>query len=194
MVSMRDVAETVRFMSSLSAWPTNFSHLDKIVPEVLETTCFLGLYYIIGECTCARGINAWVSPMSIQTEMRKKWKIRGADVASVSNELSLDLGLIRAEPQVLLTCVLFWLLYGTMMRAVKTLSLLPLAPQVYETHLAGFEFWVLDEAFAVHRGMRNKRARAYWRERQNAINRRRFLAFQKELKLKYHKHTSTKTS
>lgn len=66
--------------------------------------------------------------------------------------------------------------------------------QVYETHLAGFEFWVLDEAFAVHRGMRNKRARAYWRERQNAINRRRFLAFQKELKLKYHKHTSTKTS
>ncbi|CAN8006572.1 unnamed protein product, partial [Ixodes hexagonus] len=64
--------------------------------------------------------------------------------------------------------------------------------QVYETHLAGFEFWVLDEAFAVHRGMRNKRSRGYWRERQNALNRRRFIVFQRDMKRKYRLTTTTK--
>ncbi|XP_050038650.1 beta-1,4-glucuronyltransferase 1-like [Dermacentor andersoni] len=65
--------------------------------------------------------------------------------------------------------------------------------QVYETHAAGFEFWVLDEAFALHRGMQNHRARGYWRERQNALNQRKLASFKRDVKRKY-QVTATKTT
>ncbi|KAH7968789.1 beta-1,4-glucuronyltransferase 1 [Rhipicephalus sanguineus] len=57
--------------------------------------------------------------------------------------------------------------------------------QVYETHAAGFEFWVLDEAFALHRGMQNHRAKGYWRERQNTLNQRKLAGFKRDVKRKY---------
>lgn len=57
--------------------------------------------------------------------------------------------------------------------------------QVYETHAAGFEFWVLDEAFALHRGMQNHRARGHWRERQNALNYKKLAGFQRDVHRKY---------
>ncbi|XP_064483284.1 beta-1,4-glucuronyltransferase 1-like [Ornithodoros turicata] len=57
--------------------------------------------------------------------------------------------------------------------------------QVYEMYLAGFEFWVLDNAFAVHQGMENPHGRDYWREKQNALNRKHFMVFKKEMAKKY---------
>ncbi|XP_054707673.1 beta-1,4-glucuronyltransferase 1-like [Uloborus diversus] len=60
--------------------------------------------------------------------------------------------------------------------------------QVFEMHLAGFEFWVLNPAFAVHRGVQNKRGRGAWRERQNIINRKQFIRFKHEMALKYRSH------
>ncbi|XP_042145151.1 beta-1,4-glucuronyltransferase 1-like [Ixodes scapularis] len=66
--------------------------------------------------------------------------------------------------------------------------------QVYETHLAGFEFRVLDEAFAVHRGMQNKRSIGVWKERQNDLNRKRFVVFQRDMKRKYRLTTKKATA
>lgn len=66
--------------------------------------------------------------------------------------------------------------------------------QVYETHAAGFEFWVLDEAFALHRGMQNHRARGYWRERQNALNHRKLAGFQRDVQRKYRITAATTTT
>lgn len=57
--------------------------------------------------------------------------------------------------------------------------------QVYETHLANFEFQVLDEAFAVHRGIQTRKSRGFWRERQNVQNRRLFLQFKKDMAARY---------
>lgn len=57
--------------------------------------------------------------------------------------------------------------------------------QVYETHAAGFEFWVLDEAFALHRGMPNRRGRGHWRERQNELNYKKLAGFQRDVHRKY---------
>ncbi|OQR67207.1 N-acetyllactosaminide beta-1 [Tropilaelaps mercedesae] len=53
--------------------------------------------------------------------------------------------------------------------------------QVYEMHLANFEFQVLDEAFAVHRGIQTRKSRGFWREKQNVQNRRLFLQFKKDM-------------
>ncbi|GFR02476.1 beta-1,4-glucuronyltransferase 1 [Trichonephila clavata] len=57
--------------------------------------------------------------------------------------------------------------------------------QVFEMHLAGFDFWVLNPAFAIHRGVQNKRGRGAWRERQNVINRKQFIRFKNEMAIKY---------
>ncbi|KAK8767138.1 hypothetical protein V5799_006072 [Amblyomma americanum] len=66
--------------------------------------------------------------------------------------------------------------------------------QVYETHAAGFQFWVLDEAFALHRGMQNHRARGYWRERQNTLNYRKLAGFQRDVRRKYRIPAPTTTT
>ena len=57
--------------------------------------------------------------------------------------------------------------------------------QVYETYLAGFTFQVLDEAFAVHRGIQTRKGRGFWREKQNVQNRRLFLQFKKDMQARY---------
>lgn len=57
--------------------------------------------------------------------------------------------------------------------------------QVFEMHLAGFDFWVLNPAFAIHRGIQSKRGRGAWRERQNIMNRKQFIRFKHEITQKY---------
>ncbi|XP_035216751.1 beta-1,4-glucuronyltransferase 1-like [Stegodyphus dumicola] len=65
--------------------------------------------------------------------------------------------------------------------------------QVFEMHLAGFELWVLNPAFAVHRGVQNKRGRGAWRERQNIINRKQFTRFKHEMAVKYRSQTKNRS-
>lgn len=57
--------------------------------------------------------------------------------------------------------------------------------QVYETVLAGYKLWVLNNAFALHRGLVLKRTRPMWRERQNTANAQLLEGFKRELAAKY---------
>ncbi|XP_023233755.1 beta-1,4-glucuronyltransferase 1-like [Centruroides sculpturatus] len=57
--------------------------------------------------------------------------------------------------------------------------------QVFEMHVAGYEFWVLNPVFAVHRGIQNRRSRGAWRDKQNFVNRKKFVQFKADLLRKY---------
>ena len=58
-----------------------------------------------------------------------------------------------------------------------------------ETHIAGYEFVVLSDAFLVHQGFKAKSAFHTSKDEENARNRELFRTFKKELKLKYpHSH------
>ncbi|XP_031572313.1 beta-1,4-glucuronyltransferase 1-like [Actinia tenebrosa] len=55
--------------------------------------------------------------------------------------------------------------------------------QVCETHIAGYDFAVLDNAFLVHHGFKNKFHKK--KDEENDINRKLFRKFKQELKKKY---------
>uniref|UniRef100_T1JA84 Beta-1,4-glucuronyltransferase 1 n=1 Tax=Strigamia maritima TaxID=126957 RepID=T1JA84_STRMM len=57
--------------------------------------------------------------------------------------------------------------------------------QVYEMVLAGYKLWVLNNAFALHRGLVMKKTRPLWRERQNSANAHLLDGFKKEVAVKY---------
>lgn len=59
--------------------------------------------------------------------------------------------------------------------------------QTLEAHLAGFKFVVLNNAFMIHRGLRNQSANEAFREREKAINYKKFLAFRGTLQSLYGK-------
>ncbi|XP_068147016.1 beta-1,4-glucuronyltransferase 1 [Drosophila tropicalis] len=57
--------------------------------------------------------------------------------------------------------------------------------QVYEMHIAGFEFYVLTPVFTCHWGLQRKQTRPAWREQQNNINRKKFDGFKSEIFARY---------
>ncbi|XP_026840698.1 beta-1,4-glucuronyltransferase 1 [Drosophila persimilis] len=57
--------------------------------------------------------------------------------------------------------------------------------QVYEMHIAGYQFYVLTPVFTGHWGLQRKQARPAWREQQNNVNRRKFDVFKSEIFLRY---------
>ncbi|CAG9860201.1 unnamed protein product [Phyllotreta striolata] len=59
--------------------------------------------------------------------------------------------------------------------------------QVYEMYVSGYKFEVLSPIFTCHWGLQVKHSRPPWREHQNALNRKLFEGFKKELFAKYNK-------
>ncbi|EDW53932.1 GM18308 [Drosophila sechellia] len=57
--------------------------------------------------------------------------------------------------------------------------------QVYEMHIAGYQFYVLSPVFTGHWGLQRKQARPAWREQQNNANRRKFDVFKSEIFVRY---------
>lgn len=53
--------------------------------------------------------------------------------------------------------------------------------QVYEMFVANFKFLVLNYAFAVHRGLKRRKTKNSWREKQNRANSRLFKKFEREI-------------
>ncbi|GAB6027022.1 hypothetical protein CHUAL_013751 [Chamberlinius hualienensis] len=63
--------------------------------------------------------------------------------------------------------------------------------QVYEMHVAGYKFVVLNYAFALHRGLKKIKKKDPWREKQNRHNSLLFKAFKKEIHVKYEYNKKT---
>ena len=61
--------------------------------------------------------------------------------------------------------------------------------QVCETHIAGFNFMVLNNAFLIHHGFKVKESFHSAKDEENARNRDIFRTFKKELKIKYPQST-----
>ena len=61
--------------------------------------------------------------------------------------------------------------------------------QVCETHIAGYDFVVLNNAFLVHHGFKTKEGFHSAKDEENNRNRDIFRTFKKELKLKYRQST-----
>jgi len=61
--------------------------------------------------------------------------------------------------------------------------------QVCETHIAGYDFAVLSNAFLVHHGFKTKEGFHSAKDEENNRNRGIFRTFKKELKLKYPQST-----
>ena len=61
--------------------------------------------------------------------------------------------------------------------------------QVCETHIAGFNFMVLNNAFLIHHGFKVKESFHSAKDEENARNRDIFRTFKKELKIKYPRST-----
>ena len=61
--------------------------------------------------------------------------------------------------------------------------------QVCETHIAGYDFVVLNNAFLVHHGFKTKEGFHSAKDEENNRNRDIFRTFKKELKLKYPQST-----
>ncbi|RZF38665.1 hypothetical protein LSTR_LSTR003471 [Laodelphax striatellus] len=59
--------------------------------------------------------------------------------------------------------------------------------QVYEMHVAGYQFQVLSPVFNCHWGLQVRKSRPSWREAQNNQNRRHFDAFKREIYARYNK-------
>eukprot|EP00794_Sanderia_malayensis_P017091 gene17091-18812_t len=57
--------------------------------------------------------------------------------------------------------------------------------QVCETHFSGYDFFVLDNAFLIHQGFKNKNLFHKSKDDENARNRILFRTFKKELRLKF---------
>ena len=61
--------------------------------------------------------------------------------------------------------------------------------QVCETHIAGFNFMVLNNAFLIHHGFKVKESFHSAKDEENARNRDIFRTLKKELKIKYPRST-----
>lgn len=61
--------------------------------------------------------------------------------------------------------------------------------QVCESHIAGYDFVVLNNAFLVHHGFKTKEGFHSAKNEENNRNRNIFRTFKKELKLKYPQST-----
>ena len=57
--------------------------------------------------------------------------------------------------------------------------------QVCETHISGFNFHVLDNAYLIHRGMKDRSNFHMSKDAENSRNRDLYRAFKIELKSKY---------
>ncbi|XP_075234246.1 beta-1,4-glucuronyltransferase 1 isoform X2 [Lycorma delicatula] len=64
--------------------------------------------------------------------------------------------------------------------------------QVYEMHLAGYQFQVLSPVFSCHWGLQVRNSRPSWREAQNSRNRRNFDGFKREIFARYNKPLPTR--
>lgn len=66
--------------------------------------------------------------------------------------------------------------------------------QVYEMFVAGYKFLVLNSAFAMHRGIKIKKSRQAWREKQNRANWKLLKNFEKEIHVKYGREPKSKNA
>lgn len=60
-----------------------------------------------------------------------------------------------------------------------------ISPQACELHVAGYEFWVLNEAFVVHKGFKLPSDFHPQKDAENRRNRELFRQFKQDLKAKY---------
>ena len=57
--------------------------------------------------------------------------------------------------------------------------------QVYEMYVAGYSFYLLNNAFTNHWGFQSLKTRPEWRARQQEMNNARFDEFAKEVRILY---------